>query len=117
MKNRFAAFLLVLCMLTGLIAGVTAEEIVKEAPMLAEQVAAGTLPALSDRIPVEADVYVENAYSPEETPVYGGTIRTYNNGMWYYGPFCEEPLFRLLDDGTVEPNVAKGYELSEDGLV
>ncbi|MBR3271284.1 MAG: hypothetical protein IKI59_05110 [Clostridia bacterium] len=89
----------------------------KEAPMLAEQVKAGTLPALEERIPTAADVYVETEYSPEETPSYGGVIRTYNNGMWYWGPFCEEPLFRLKDDGTVEPNVAKGYDLSDDGLV
>lgn len=90
--------------------------IIKEAPMLAEQVAAGTLPALEERLPAASDVYVELAYSPEETPSYGGTMRTNEGGMWYYGPICEEPLFRLLDDGTVEPNVAKGYDLSADGL-
>ena len=98
-------------------AGSVFADIVKESPILTEQVAAGTLPALEDRLPAEADVYVETEYSPDEEPVYGGTLRTYNGGMWYYGPFAEEPLFRLLDDGTVEPNVAKGYDLSDDGLV
>ena len=91
---------------------------VKEAPVLAEMASAGTIPALADRLPAGADVYVEAAYSPkDETPVYGGTMRTNNTGMWYLGPICEEPLFRMLDDGTVEPNVAKSYELSDDGLV
>ena len=52
----------------------------------------------------------------DETPLYGGTMRTNNGGMWYLGPIAEEPLFRLLEDGSVEPNVAKGYDLSEDGL-
>lgn len=93
-------------------------EIVKESPMLAEMVSAGTIPALADRLPSDADVYVETEYAPkDETPIYGGTIRTPNSGMWGYGPFCEEPLFRMRDDGTVEPNVAKGYEISDDGLV
>lgn len=94
-----------------------AADIVKEAPMLQEMVSAGTLPSLEERLPAEADIYVEEAYSPkDETPVYGGTMRTPNAGMWYFGPVAEEPLFRMLDDGSVEPNVAKGYELSDDGL-
>ena len=92
------------------------ETIAKEAPMLAELVAAGTLPSLENRLPVAGDVYVETEYSPAETPTYGGTIRTYENGIWYCGPITEEPLFRLLDDGTVEANVAKSYDLSADGL-
>lgn len=92
-------------------------ETAKEAPMLAEMVTAGTIPALADRLPTEADVYVETEFAPQETPAYGGTMRTYNGGMWNYGPICEEPLFRLRDDGSVEPNVAKGYDLSDDGLV
>ena len=96
----------------------TGGEIEKEAPMLAALVASGSLPALASRLPADADVYVEAAYSPKgETPVYGGTMRTPNDGMWYFGPIGEEPLFRLLDDGSVEPNVAKGHDLSADGLV
>ena len=95
----------------------TGGEIEKEAPMLAALVASGSLPALASRLPADADVYVEAAYSPKgETPVYGGTMRTPNDGMWYFGPIGEEPLFRLLDDGTVEPNVANSYDLSADGL-
>ena len=120
MKRRIVSMLMALCLMTGVLAGFACSagaEDVKEAPMLAEQVQAGTLPALADRIPTEADVYVETEYSPEETPSYGGTIRTYNGGMWYFGPFTEEPLFRLVDDGTVAPNVAKSYDLSDDGLV
>lgn len=93
-------------------------EIQKEAPMLADLVANGSLPALEDRLPAAADVYQEIAYTPkDETPVYGGTMRTPNGGMWYFGPVAEEPLFRLLEDGSVEPNVAKSYDLSDDGLV
>jgi peptide/nickel transport system substrate-binding protein len=119
--KKLLSLVMAVMLLVGTMAGFTAlaeDEIVKEAPMLAEKVAAGELPALEERLPSAADVYVEEEYSPVgETPVYGGTLRTNNGGMWYYGPFAEEPLFRLLDDGTVEANVAKGYDLSEDGLV
>ena len=94
----------------------TGDETGKQAPMLQAMVDAGTLPHLADRIPVASDVYVEVDNAPSETPSYGGTMRTNNNGKWYFGPITEEPLFRLLDDGTVAPNVAKGYDLSDDGL-
>ena len=143
MKKRIAALFLALLMTASLLAGCGGNDrdpgpgqsgssgtdqdtsggqpegdTAKEAPVLAEMASAGTIPALADRLPAGADVYVEDAYSPkDETPVYGGTMRTNNTGMWYFGPICEEPLFRMLDDGTVEPNVAKSYELSDDGLV
>lgn len=142
-KKRVTSILLAACMLAGMLTGCGSApassdpaaqkeseavqeqaaaqaggEIVKEAPMLQEMVSGGTIPSLEERLPAAEDVYVEEAYSPkDETPVYGGTMRTPNDGMWYFGPIAEEPLFRLLDDGTVEPNVAKGYELSDDGLV
>ena len=86
MNKRFLSLLLMLCVFVGVIAGSVYADIEKEAPVLAEQVAAGTLPALEDRIPVAEDVFVETEYTPEETPVYGGTIRTNNGGMWYFGP-------------------------------
>lgn len=138
MKKKYICLLLAVVMLMGIFAGCdsttpaasdsttapgntpsesTAAEIVKQAPVLQAQVDAGTLPDLTDRIPVESDVYVEAGNNPTETPSYGGTLRTNNGGKWYFGPIAEEPLFRLLDDGTVEPNVAKGYEMSDDGLV
>ena len=91
-------------------------EIVKESPMLAEMVAAGSLPELSERLPVAADIMVETDKTPEN-PQFGGTLRRNNGGEWDYGPFTEEPLFRLTEDGGVTPNVAKGYDVSDDGLV
>ena len=89
-------------------------EIVKESPMLAEQVAAGTLPALEERLPVASDIMIEEAPANAQ---FGGTLRRNNGGEWDYGPFTEEPLFRLTEDGGVTPNVAKGYDVSSDGLV
>ncbi len=133
MKKKAFSLLLAILMLIGILAGCSNEpgtdstgsnstgaagttEIEKESPMLQALVASGDLPALEDRLPTESDVYVDIEYTPEETPTYGGTLRTYNGGQWYFGPIAEEPLFRLLDDGTVEPNVAKGYDVSDDGL-
>lgn len=115
MLKRISALVLAIMMLSGISASF-AEEIAKESPMLAELAQAGSIPALSERLPDEGDLYVETDYAPEETPVYGGTLRTQNGGLWYFGMHGEEPLFRLENDGTVSPNVAKGYELSEDGL-
>lgn len=121
MNRKVLALALAIALLIGTMAGFGSalgeEALDKEAPMLQEMVAAGTIPALEERLPVESDVYVETEYMPtDETPLYGGTMRTNNGGMWYFGPIAEEPLFRLLEDGSVEPNVAKGYDLSEDGL-
>ena len=144
MKKKAFSLMLAVLMLVGLLAGcggnqpvteatentpagdntapaaqsaeVPADVDVKESPMLQEMAAAGKIPALADRLPSESDVYVETEYMPEETPSYGNTLRVPNGGKWDWGSLMEEGLFRLLDDGTVEPNVAKGYDLSDDGL-
>lgn len=100
---------------SGAVPGGTAGAEAKEAPMLQALVAAGSLPELKGRLPEEADIMVEAAETPEN-PQYGGTVRRDTIGLWDYGPFCEEPLFRLTEDGGVTPNVAKGYDVSEDGL-
>ncbi|MDO5327994.1 MAG: ABC transporter substrate-binding protein [Clostridia bacterium] len=115
--KKLLSLVMAVAILLSTMAGFTAvaeETIAKESPVLAEKVAAGELPALEARIPT--DPYVESDNDPEETPVFGGTLRTNNGGLWYFGMHGEEPLFRLESDGTVSPNVAKGYDLSEDGL-
>ncbi|MDO4324832.1 MAG: ABC transporter substrate-binding protein [bacterium] len=84
----------------------------KEAPMLAEQVAAGTLPALEERIPTDGDAMVEEM---ESLGQYGGSIQfAFQKAGWSTGKPIEQGLFRFKEDGTVEPNVAKGYDVNED---
>lgn len=88
-----------------------------EAPILAQKVAAGTLPVVEDRLPIAADVMVE----------YMDSVGTYGDGFdftfkgksdqWWYGKITEEPLFRFKTDGTVEPNVAKGFDVNADATV
>lgn len=92
-----------------------ADDLERESPMLAEMVAAGKLPAVGERLPIAADIMVETEKTPDN-PKYGGTLRRNNGGQWDFGPFCEEPLFRLTEDGGVTANVAKGYDVSADGL-
>lgn len=90
-----------------------------EAPMLAEMATAGTLPALADRLPVASDVLV---IAPvHEIGKYGGTWR-----RGFTGPADGQNGHRVAggdrllfwkSDGFPEmvPNVAKGWEVSEDG--
>lgn len=84
-----------------------------EAPELAAMVAAGTLPPVEERLPLNPLV-VEPA---EQIGVYGGEmIDTYGGSrigeMRHYG---YEPLVRWSVDGSeVVPNVAESWDISED---
>ncbi len=86
-----------------------------EAPMLAELVAAGELPALEERLP--EDVMVIEPV--EETGQYGGTLYLARVYLGYWGDGISllglDNLFRIdYDLSTIVPGVAKAYELSED---
>jgi oligopeptide ABC transporter substrate-binding protein oppA2 len=91
----------------------------KEAPMLAEQVAAGTLPALEERLPAASDVMVE----PDVLSLgnYGGSVslRMREGARWNIGPLTEENMFRFKSDGSgeVEANVCKDYYANDDYTV
>jgi peptide/nickel transport system substrate-binding protein len=86
----------------------------KEASKLAAQVAAGTLPSLAQRLPAAQDIMVETMPS---TGAYGDHLSfvfTGRSDQWFYGMITEEPLFRFTLEGTVEPNVAKGFLVNAD---
>ncbi len=85
-----------------------------EAPSIT---ALGTYGNVEDRLPVKDDVFVENA-SYLKIGTYGGELhRSANTGSWYAGKPIEEGLFRFKADGTVEPNVAKSWEINDDSTV
>lgn len=84
----------------------------KEAPELAAKVASGALPPLEQRLPAARDIMVETMDSIGN---YGDKLTLFHDGrnsQWYYGMITEEPLFRFKLDGTVEPNVAKGFTVN-----
>ena len=90
-----------------------------EAPDFAAMVAAGTLPPVEERLPLAADVMVLPVI--ERIGEYGGTWR-----RAFTGPNDGQNADRIQSDhilhfdlnGTdVIPNVAKGWDISADGLV
>ena len=94
------------------------EMVFTEAPFLT---AAGTYGKVEDRLPVADDVMIESvdaAGNALEIGVYGGELkRSAGGGNWDAGKPIEEGLFRFNTSGTVEPNVAKGYDVSDDYTV
>lgn len=88
-----------------------------EAPMLAEQVEAGTLPPVEERLPVAEDRLVVEP--TDRVGVYGGTWRTAitgpADGPWLHRTVGYEPLLRFNREWTDSiPNVAKSIEPNAD---
>ena len=90
----------------------------QEAPMLAALVAAGELPPVDERLPAEPRV----APPVEEIGTYGGTLNVVaiNNNAW--NDVSESPetagarFLEITEEGSVVPDLARDYELSDDGL-
>lgn len=89
-------------------------EAYNEAPELAERVAAGELPPVEERLPLNPRVV-----EPYETiGQYGGQMFDFYNGgrLAEFRQFGYENLVRWSVDGSeVIPNIAEGWEVNEDG--
>ena len=87
-----------------------------EAPMLAARVAAGELPPVDERLPVEPKVIVPF----EMVGRYGGTITTFNPDSSPWGDLSDGPengsafLLELSYDGEIVADIATDYEMSDD---
>ena len=87
----------------------------KEAPELAEQVSAGSLPAVADRLPTNPVVTTP----VESVGQYGGTIQTASwwpevgNVQLYFA--VEAPIKWKADLTGYEPALVESYEWSDDG--
>ena len=88
-----------------------------ESPMLAAKVAAGELPPVEERLPLEPKV-IEPLV---EVGKYGGTIRAFSTNMSVEGGDMIEHidvgnayLLIMNRDGTIEGNLAKDYDFAED---
>ncbi len=92
-----------------------------EAPMLADQVAAGTLPAVEERVPDANNVFVETVDAtgaPLEIGTYGGVINLGPaGGSWGLSRPSLESIIRYNTDGSYYPNVIKSFEHSDDYTV
>ncbi len=114
MIRRLTVVLLsgVICLLLGLTSALAVEY--NEAPMLKEKVAAGELPPVEERLP-EEPLVVEVV---EEIGQYGGTLHMLTpvpNDMDDCDTFNEQCVLRMSPGlTTIEPNIAKGWEFSED---
>lgn len=97
----------------------------KEAPMLAEMVAAGELPPLDERLPAEPfivgpGVIVTEENLPDWTPgVYGGTLRMAHPGAgWNPDIFIMLNEHLLMAPGIsvdgIRPNILQDFQANED---
>ena len=111
MKKLFS-LLLSLMLLFQVVPFATAEAAYTQSPYLDGQ----DLPPVAERLPAAADIMVEQVadlgeYTAAITLMQGGSSK------WGPGKPTEEALFRFRTDGTVEPNVAKGFDVNEDFTV
>ncbi|SFC31526.1 ABC transporter substrate-binding protein [Butyrivibrio sp. YAB3001] len=92
-----------------------------EAPMLADQVAAGKLPSVDERIPNSDNVFVETVDATGgklEIGNYGGVINLGGaGGSWGLSRPSLESIIRYNTDGSYYPNVIKSFEHNDDYTV
>lgn len=103
-------------------------EVAMEAPVLAEAVAAGTLPALEERLPavpfvVGPGVLLSETSLPDWEPgQYGGTLNS-AHGVADWSPdffvMLNEPLLQAPDLSVqgIQGNVLESFEVSDDNTV
>lgn len=87
----------------------------REAPVLTAMVAAGELPPVEDRLPIEPKVLTPL----EEVGTYGGTLEVFAFAEHPWVDAGDSPErsqypLRMNFDGSIEPDQVKGYELSDD---
>ncbi len=113
MKTRI---LIVLMMLLAVLPVGAQDVTYNEAPMLAEMVAAGDLPPVAERLPVNPLVQEVR----DSIGQYGGTLVGYSPRV----PDCDPETCSLLNASIAQfdytfnivPDIAESWELSEDGL-
>jgi peptide/nickel transport system substrate-binding protein len=121
MKHRFVS-LLVLMLLASFVLGVVLAQDTEygESPLLAERVAAGTLPAVADRLPTTPRVI---ALPESGIGTYGGDFRDpfVGDSFWasqmVFWTFWKGLVNWNADYSDWEPNIAESVEVSADARV
>ncbi len=90
------------------------QSIEKQSEYLTEMVKNGEILPLEQRLPIKDDIMIEDMdqvgnYNDSLTMMFRGRA-----DKWKIEKCFEEPLFRFREDGLVEPNVAKGYDVNEN---
>lgn len=116
MKHRMFLTLIVLILVTVLGSATLFAQDYQESPMLAEQVAAGDLPPVAERLPANPAVVTPL----NEVGAYGGTLRvgfTGTNpgwgGLWFIAGW-ENLVIWKPDFSGVDPNLAESWDVSDD---
>jgi peptide/nickel transport system substrate-binding protein len=116
-RYRFVLLVLVLGLIASLIPATFAQDMTyNESPMLAERVAAGELPPVAERLPLEPQVTTPF----NETGTYGGELRVgFTGGDPFWGGIYsingwERVAAWKTDFSGVEPGIVAGWDISED---
>ena len=121
---KYLRFLVILAFAIAMLAVVSAQDMMYgEAPMLAWMVEAGELPPVEERLPAEPLVVEPNSPGVYSDPAWDQPDRTWNLGLRGTGDganmirhIAYEGLVRWDAEWTqVIPNVAAGWEASDDG--
>ena len=122
MKRKLSLLLVVAFLMTTLtgLSAFAGEASETESPMLAAQVAEGTLPPLAERLPIASDIMIEDV-EPDLGKLGGSiTLHSSDNGRWSaWGYISEQSMFRFKQDGSgeVEANVCKEFFPNEDSTI
>ena len=116
---QLTLFVVLLSFLVFGAVGYAQDMMYNEAPLLAEQVAAGELPPVEERLPPNPLV-VEPL---NEIGTYGGTLRRGTAALITYMTYnmTYEPLMRwntpISGEGPIQPNLAESWSSNEDQTV
>lgn len=114
----FMLFLMVSLLSLGVFAPVAAQDMTyQEAPMLADRVAAGELPPVAERLPVNPDV-VEPV---EMVGTYGGNLQLIADLPISWGDAANNIRAFLIErdrrwPDELRPGLAESWELADDGM-
>jgi peptide/nickel transport system substrate-binding protein len=117
-KSRVLILLLIVVLALGVFAPIAAQDMTyNEAPMLAEKVAAGELPPVAERLPVNPDVVAP----VESVGTYGGGLQLIADVPTSWGDAANNIRAFLIErdrrwPDELRPGLAESWVLADDGM-